>query len=104
MSLSGVPDVTAVNVFPNDAELRRAASPIFHVRSGLPPFLITYCQWDYDTLPAQAVAFDKALREAGTKAQLAFIPGENHISEIASVAKPADPTAVAILQFMQGLQ
>jgi acetyl esterase/lipase len=107
ISMSGVPDVTGeagARVFGNDPEVRRDASPLFHVRSGLPPFLITYCQWDYLTLPQQARRLHEALRAAGVRSEIVFIPGENHISEMTSIVKPGDPTAAALLRFMGGLE
>ncbi len=107
VSMSGVPDVTGeagARVFGNDPEVRRDASPLFHVRSGLPPFLITYCQWDYLTLPQQARRLHEALRTAGVRSEIVFIPGENHISEMTSIVKPGDPTAAALLRFMGGLE
>ena len=44
-------------VFGTDPEVRRDASPLFHITPSAPPFLVTYCQWDYLRLPAQAKKF-----------------------------------------------
>lgn len=107
ISMSGVPDVTGeagARVFGNDPAVRREASPLFHVRAGLPPFLITYCQWDYLTLPQQARRFHAALRQAGVPAELVFVAGENHISEMTSIVRPGDATAAALLRFLGGLE
>lgn len=107
ISMSGVPDVTGeagARVFGDDPAVRRDASPLFHVRAGLPPFLVTYCQWDYLTLPQQARRLHEALRRAGVRSELVFVPGENHISEMTSIVKPGDPTAAALIRFMGGLE
>ena len=110
LALSGVHDITAIEsgssspTFGSDPEVLRAASPIKFVRSGLPPFLVTYCEWDYAMLPQQAVAFHTALRAAGASAKLVYVPGENHISEMLDIPKPADASAKAMLEFMEGLR
>ena len=105
LALSGVYNLTfgesQESVFGRDPKTRRDASPLFHVKAGAPPFLVTYCQWDYFSLPTQARAFYKALGQAGIKSELVYIPRENHISEIVNVAKDSDPTVAAALQFMK---
>jgi acetyl esterase/lipase len=105
IALSGVFDLTRTEgqgrVFGHDPQVRREASPLFFAKEAAPPFLVTYCQWDYPTLPAQARQFHAALREAGTESELIFIPRENHISEMISVTTAEDPTARAILKFIR---
>jgi acetyl esterase/lipase len=101
LPLSGVYDVSAIGGFSGDPE---NASPIKHVRPGTPPFLITYCENDYPTLPQQARMFDAALRKAGDSSELVYVPGKNHISEIVDVWKDDDPTAAAILRFVAAHQ
>lgn len=110
MSLSGVPNIVSLaatsdsRVFGKDPQVLLGASPLQHVHKGLPPFLVTYCQWDYLTLPQQAEEFHAALQAAGVPSTLAFVPTENHISEMTNIHKPGDPTAAAMLAFMGGLQ
>jgi acetyl esterase/lipase len=97
MPLSGVYDVSTIAGFKDDPV---KASPIKHIRPGAPPFLITYCENDYPSLPFQARTFDAALRQAGDSSQLVYIPGENHITEIIDIANKDDATARAILHFI----
>ena len=73
-----------------------------HVKPGLPPFLISYCQWDYLTLPLQARQFHAALNKMGVNAELLYIPAENHISEIVRAVRQEDPTAIAIVKSIKG--
>jgi len=103
MALSGVYDVTPMPgpVFPNDPALLRGASAKFNISPGRPPFLITYCQWDYATLPQQAAEFHQALRAAGERSELVYVAGESHISEMTNTPKPRDATAAAMLRFME---
>ena len=91
-------------IFGSDPAIIRAASPLRNVRAGLPRFLVTYCQWDYATLPQQAEAFHAALTKAGGDSQLVYIPGENHISEMTSIPKDSDPTAIALLQLLKQVE
>ena len=103
MSLSGVYDVRTLPAF-GDEQTRKAASPIEYVNRESPRFLITYCQWDYPALPAQARLFDRALRRNFAESELVYIPGENHISEVAHMPRDDDPTARAMLRFMAPAQ
>jgi acetyl esterase/lipase len=105
LALSGVYNLTLgesqESVFGRDPKVRRDASPLYHISSAAPPFLVTFCQWDYFSLPAQARQFQRALQKAGVKSELIFIPRENHISEIANVWRETDPTVLAALKFMK---
>ncbi|MEO6034406.1 MAG: alpha/beta hydrolase [Verrucomicrobiota bacterium] len=104
LALSGVYDLTEGesfdSAFGQDAASRKNASPLSHVSKQAPPFLVTYCQWDYFSLPAQAKDFSAALRKAGTPVELVFIPAQSHISEMLNITKENDPTVAAALKFM----
>jgi acetyl esterase/lipase len=105
MGLSGVYNLgsgdTQSSVFSSDESARKDASPLYHIKGSSPPFLVTYCEWDYFTLPAQARQFHTALRAAGLNSELLFVPQESHISEMLSVPRDDDPTARAILKFIR---
>jgi acetyl esterase/lipase len=96
VSISGVYDVEGIGDFKN-----RNASPLQFVHPRVPPFLITFCQWDYLGLPKQARDFSAALRKEFADVKLRYIPGESHISEIIATLKDDDPTARAILEFIK---
>jgi acetyl esterase/lipase len=99
IAMSGVYDLSTMAAFSGgDVD----ASPLHRVAAGAPPFTITYCQNDYPTLAAQAKLFDGALRKAGVKSELVYVPGKNHITEIADVWREDDPTAKAILRAVLG--
>src|SRR5262249_20253063 len=95
-TLSGVYDVSEIGEFKSVN-----ASPIRFVHPRTPPFLITYCQWDYLGLPKQARDFAAALKKEFDEVRLVYIPGESHISEIISSLKDDDPTARALLDFLK---
>jgi acetyl esterase/lipase len=105
IGISGVYDLNAIGesqseVFGRDPKFRRASSPITYVNEHAPPFLVTYCEHEYFSLPAQARAFDAALRGVGARSELWYSPGENHVAEIYSFCLDHDPTADQMLRFM----
>jgi acetyl esterase/lipase len=105
IGLSGVYELRLsdifTDVFSDDPAARRRASPQAHVRKTLFPFLITYAQFDYFSLPAQARLFHNALLRNGTKSRLFETRGENHISEAFAFLQDDDPTARAMIEFMK---
>lgn len=103
IALSGVYDVTTglESTFGRDKDVQRDASPLMHVQAPAPPFLITYCQWDYLRLPQQAQEFHAVLQQKGVASELIYVAGESHISEIVRVTRPDDVTARAILRFIR---
>lgn len=106
ITLSGVYDLltgdTQESVFGRDPAARKDASPLYHLPSPAPPFLVSYCQWDYPTLPDQAKRFHSALREAKISSELLFVPRESHISEMIAVPNPGDLTAEGVIKFVRG--
>jgi acetyl esterase/lipase len=107
VTLSGVfdlsvADTVAASVFSTNNVERKDASPLHHVTKSksLPPFLITYCQWDYVPLAGQARQFYHALQVANARAELHFTPQQNHISEVIAMTRPDDLTAQAVLRFI----
>jgi acetyl esterase/lipase len=95
-SMSGVYNVEDLAGFTG-----RRASPIEYVHPRMPPFLISYCQWDYLGLPKQARDFAGALKKEFGDVKLLYIPGESHISEIIATLKDDDPLARALLDFVK---
>jgi acetyl esterase/lipase len=95
-TMSGIYDVSEIVGFKS-----ANASPIRHVHPRTPPFLITYCQWDYLGLPRQAREFAAALKKEFIETKLIYVPGESHISEIIASLRDDDPTARAILEFVK---
>ncbi len=103
LPFSGLPMTVDVfgPVFGDDPKARADASPLNHVRPGLPPFLIIHAGRDLPTLPPTASEFHKALLAAKCDAQLLKIAHRNHDSQMFSAIIPSDPVAKAILEFLQ---
>jgi acetyl esterase/lipase len=89
IAMSGIYDVDKLDTFlvADDSGDKHDASPMAHTHSGSPPFLISYCQWDYFGLPKQARDFTRALKKNFVGAELLYVPGENHISEVISLVQ-----------------
>ena len=71
--MSGVYDVDRLPTFTVKGP-RREASPQHYVHRGAPPFLISYCQWDYIGLPKQAREFSASLKKALVETDLMPVP------------------------------
>lgn len=88
-------------VFGDDPQVRQAASPIRHVRPGLPPFLLLTAQKDLPLLPDMAQDMHRRLRQEGCESQLLKIAQRNHNSIVFKAIERDDPTAHAIVQFIR---
>jgi acetyl esterase/lipase len=100
VSISGVYNVDHMVTF-HAREGRREASPDRYVRAGAPRFLMVYCQFDYAGLPRQAQRFAAALRKASVPVELLRIPHDNHLTEIAHLAREQGPLVDAVLRFVR---
>jgi acetyl esterase/lipase len=88
--------------FGNDPDAREAASPIQHVRPGLPPFLIFTAERDLPTLTQMAEEFHQALRDHDCDSQLIQVAGRNHNSVMFMAVTQGDPVGRGILEFIRG--
>lgn len=89
------------SAFGDDPRVRFKASPIAHVRPGLPPFLLLYAENDLPTLPRMAHRFAAALQREGCAVTLREVPARNHNSILFHAIDRDDPVAAAILRFVQ---
>jgi len=86
--------------FGNDLEVREEASPVAHVRPGLPPFLLISADKDLPTLPELAEEFHRALEAQGVPSQLVQVKDRNHNSIVFRAYKPEDPVARMMCDFI----
>ena len=87
--------------FAADPQLRVQASPLYHVRPGLPPFLILVAGNDLPTLDNMAQEFHDALARQKVPVHLLRIPHRNHCSVLFRAIDRDDPVAQALVQFVQ---
>jgi acetyl esterase/lipase len=87
-------------VFGDGAQGRADASPLNHVRKGLPPFLLLWAQRELPMLPQMAKEFGKALKAAGNAVEECRIPNCHHNTILFKLTEKDDPTAKALLDFI----
>jgi acetyl esterase/lipase len=88
------------SVFGSDSKQRREASPLAHVRAGLPPFLLVYAENDLPLLPGMARQFARALKDARCDVQTLEVADRNHESVMFLANALDDPVARAVLKFI----
>jgi acetyl esterase/lipase len=102
LGLPGIP--LSVNIygqaFGDDPDVRADASPVHHVRPGLPPFLLFSADNDLPTLPGMAQEFAQALREQGGEVQHITVEHRNHNSIFFRAVEVGDQVAQAMLAFV----
>jgi acetyl esterase/lipase len=88
-------------VFGNDPQVRRQASPMTHVRPGLPPFLILCADNDLPFCDRPgAEAFCQALRAKQCDADFCEMRRRNHVSILWNATYDTDPATRAMISFM----
>jgi acetyl esterase/lipase len=87
--------------FGDDPDGRDAASPVNHVRPGLPPFLLLSAEHDLPSLPPMAEEFHQALLAQGNESWLVRVPKRNHNSIMFDAFEDRDPVARTMLQFIR---
>jgi acetyl esterase/lipase len=87
--------------FGDDVSVRAAASPVSHVRAGLPPFLLISAENDLPALPGMADEFHAALVKAGNESRRLTVKGRNHNSVMFRAVEADDPVAAAVLEFVR---
>ena len=79
---------------------RREASPLAHVRAGLPPFLLIYAEKDLPLLPQMARDFAKALKDSRCDVETMQVAERDHESVMFDAKTAADPVAQALRKFI----
>lgn len=87
--------------FTDDAKVRKQASPLAHVKPGLPPFLVIYAEND---LPycgkVTSEEFCKALQDNKCTVKSLEAKERNHVSLILKAATEDDPASLALREFV----
>jgi acetyl esterase/lipase len=99
-----VRDVKKFNPFPlvfgRDPKVCEEASPVKHVRKGLPPFLLVNAQLDLPTLPEMTKEFAEALKKEGNEVETLTVKHRDHNLILFLARSPNDPLAKAMLNFI----
>lgn len=90
---------------PGDDEpgLRRALSPVEHVRPGLPPTLLLLGSADHYVYADRVLAYDGMLRAAGVAGRLLVVPYADHVFDHPFGSPGAQITRPAVARFLEGL-
>jgi acetyl esterase/lipase len=96
-----IPVLLFNTVFGSDPEVCAGASPLAHVRPGLPPFLLINAEHDWPLLPGMARDFVRALKHAGDPVQALQVKDRDHESVMFRASTADDPVASAIERFVQ---
>jgi len=94
-------DSDSVRTF-GTAEAYLSANPSFYVSSSSAPTLVIVAEGErvHPPILEQGARFVRLLDEAGVFGELVIVPG-THMTSIAAVAEPGDPTFAAILRFLE---
>jgi acetyl esterase/lipase len=103
--ISGVYQITQDKVFEapfgKDMTGVKNASPMTHVKPGLPPFCIIYAERDYPFLDQMAEAMAKALQASKDEASVTRIKDRDHTSIIRNAcSSEEDPVTQMIFDFV----
>jgi acetyl esterase/lipase len=82
-------------VFGDDPKAVRQASPLTHVRPGLPPFLLLTAGWDYPPLGRVAKEFGTALKKNGCQVREKEIPWRTHETVLFDIPRLSADRATA---------
>jgi acetyl esterase/lipase len=88
-------------VFGDDASVRKKASPLNHVRKGLPPFLLLYTGAEPPTLDKMAREFAKALTDKGVSADLKYYDDATHRTIMRQLHSEKSDATKAVLDFVK---
>lgn len=88
------------NIFTKDPEIRKDASPYYHVKNGLPPFLLLYADNDRELAESQVDDFGDKLRKYGVPVIVSKIADRNHGSILGRISNNNDPVRLAMLNFI----
>jgi acetyl esterase/lipase len=86
--------------FGSDPKARERASPLAHVRKGLPPFLLLYAWKEVPGLAGQAEDFATALRKAGNEVECREMAGTGHRTILFHLGGRDDRVGKTILGFI----
>ena len=87
-------------VFGEDAEVRRQASPLTHVRNDLPPMLVLVADKETANFIKMAEDFAAALQKAKCNAVCVKAADRNHGTIVGNIPNEDDPATQRILAFL----
>src|SRR5262249_21272791 len=89
-------------VFGSDTKVLKDASPLNHVKPGLPPFLLINAANDLLLLPEMAHNFATALKKARCEVQTLTVAQRDHETVMFEAITSTDPVTRSIRSFVLG--
>jgi acetyl esterase/lipase len=90
------------SVFTDDPEVWKQASPLTHVRPGLPPFLLVYGGLDYDPIKQGTKDFEAALEDNDCDVGVKRLPWHTHETLLVDLINGVTPaTADVMMRFVE---
>jgi len=90
------------SVFGDDPEVWKQASPLTHVRPGLPPFLLMYGSLDYCPIKQTTKEFEAALEDNDCEVDVKKVLGRTHETMLVDLVHGVEPkTADALIRFVE---
>jgi acetyl esterase/lipase len=87
--------------FGDDPEVCKQASPLFHVRKGLPPFLLVNAAQELPGLTEMAREFAAALKRQGNAVEVLSVPGTNHSRIVFHLDDDNEAVGKVLLAFLE---
>jgi acetyl esterase/lipase len=88
--------------FGRDEAVRRAASPVSHLRAVRPPLLVLLAGEDYEDMRQQSRDFVAALQARELPVSFITVPGRGHFELIQQLGSDKDPTTEHVVRFISG--
>jgi acetyl esterase/lipase len=95
------PQDSYLSIFTKEPETWKDASPIYHIRKGMPPMLILSGRKSYPTLISSNDRFIAALQKHGIQPTVILQQKKKHIPMITQFFNVYNPRYKDILQFMK---
>lgn len=90
------------SVFGDDPEVLKQASPLTHVRPGLPPFLLVYGSLDYCPIKQTTRDFEAALEDNDCEVDVKKVLWRTHETVLVDLVHGVEPaTADALIRFVE---
>lgn len=91
------------DVFGRELETMQAASPIRHLSATLPPLLLVVGERDFPMLADDARSYVAEAAKLGREVPLFLAAGKDHMGVVGALVEAEDPTAAAVLDFLDRL-
>lgn len=95
-----IPNLMFKDIFGDNADVVKSASPIEHVKGMHPPSLLIYADKDILSLDAMAEQMCKKLKGCDCETTTLKVDNRTHLTIITSMVNETDPATQALLEFV----